>query len=284
MMMTDSTFLREAFPLAGAYVNGKLEPLGVNTMVGRHPVPLSTFLRQDLLNVIVEFEFIFSMTAAEYPTIGTLDALPWQHSSMMLTAWKEDKRNHREILTVEVAARILTGKAGGAAGDDTPANPLPMESYANLLNVTWRNFRADKKRLPRSPATAGAAKKHCLSSSQSSSSSNGSPTVITINDGPEAEPAARPPSTAGSSRADVSQTTSCAATFSPTPSASSSSEEELVDEQLANTTEDTSAERPQLPSMPQFVVQNGADDLHLILTNDAEAQETSPLSPATREE
>ena len=146
------------------------------------------------------------------------------------------------------------------------------------------NFRADKKRLPRSPATSGAAKKHCLSSSQSSSSSSGSPTVITINDGPEAEPAARPPSTAGSSRADVSQTTGCAATFSPTPSASSSSEEELVDEQLANTTEDTSAERPQLPSMPQFVVQNGADDLHLILTTDAEAQETSPLSPATREE
>ena len=206
---------------------------------------------------------------------------------MMMTAWQGEKRNHREILTLESAARILLGKAGGAAGDDTPANPLPMESYANLLNVTWRNFRQDKKRLPRSPATPGAAKKHRTSSSQSSSNSSSSPPLVTIEDGPEAggaDPAAGLPSGVESSQAAIERTAGRTATFSPTPSDRSLSSEESADELPADTADDTNTEQTQLPSMRQFVIQNGVSDLKPILTTDAEAQGTRPLSPATQEE
>ena len=201
-MMSCDDYARRHYPFDGTYQDGKMGPLELDTPVGFCAKPLKMFMKNELVEVLLNHRRLFDMQTTKFPTFGDLPPTPWIGATFQMAGWSKCKRAKRPPMDM---SRALQSFAGGVIDEevaetaDPPQQALSQEDYEQLTECPYQRYRPNvaanplsTKREAQSPAGANSSKKHCHAETVPRSTVSGKPRkveTVTLDD--DEEPASR---------------------------------------------------------------------------------------------
>ena len=169
-MLSCSEYNRRTYPYDGVYLDGKITPLEPGTPVGFRSTPLRVFMKNELVEILLNHRRLFDMQTTKFPTFGDLPPTPWIGATLQAAIWSKSKRSKRTAMDMTKALRRIVGKA---ADDevvevvDVPQHPLPQAEYEQLTECPYQRYRPNVvtgplsvKREAHSPAGTNSSKKY----------------------------------------------------------------------------------------------------------------------------
>ena len=168
-MMSCDEYARRTYPYDGAYQDGKVVPLELNTPVGFRAMPLRMFMKNELVEVLLNNRRFFDMQTTKFPTFGDLPPTPWIGATLQAAGWSKSKRAKRAAMDMSRALQRIAGSTADEVVEvvDIPHHPLSQADYEQLTECPYQRYRPNvatgplsAKREAQSPAGANSSKKH----------------------------------------------------------------------------------------------------------------------------
>ena len=201
-MMSCDEYARRTYPFDGVYQDGKVGPLELSTPVGFRSMPLKMFMRNELVEVLLNHRRLFDMQTTKFPTFGDLPPTPWIGATFQTAGWSKSKRAKRPSMDM---SRALQRIAGSTIDEevteiaDIPRQTLSQEDYEQLTECPYQRYRPNvaagplsTKREAQSPAGTNSSKKHCHAEPVPKSTASDKPSkVVTVTLDDDEKPATR---------------------------------------------------------------------------------------------